>query len=153
MESIKEICCVIGTSFNRFFPLGLPLLLPGPCFSLPSVDPPRWTPPPLTRILDPGLGLLSLGRRHFSGLGSSGEEDMQNTLLQTQNLHISVLFPSAAEAETNLRQTHYWRMIICSDSKCANVESCCHFTKHRKNRKTLPFEILFGCQYVNVIFT
>ena len=107
MESIKEICCVIGTSFNRFFPLGLPLLLPGPCFSLPSVDPPRWTPPPLTRILDPGLGLLSLGRRHFSGLGSSGEEDMQNTLLQTQNLHISVLFPSAAEAETNLRQTHY----------------------------------------------
>ena len=25
--------------------------------------------------------------------------------------------------------------------------------KHRENSKTLPFEILFGCQYVKVVFT
>ena len=28
-----------------------------------------------------------------------------------------------------------------------------HKGKHRENRKTLPFENLFGCQYVKVVFT
>ena len=47
---------------------------------------------------------------------------------------------------------YYWTMQQISVLYCSNICRGCN-TKHRENRKMLPFEILFSCQYGKVVFT